>query len=86
MILEKLPDNDLKDNIMSNWNNISQNIYIKLDGDVQKLNLLSIEIINQRNYEVKRDTIINFHIPLDKKNTSFSFFFNSHPSTFFWYL
>ncbi|MBT3902373.1 MAG: HupE/UreJ family protein [Pelagibacteraceae bacterium] len=71
--LRKLPDNDLKDNIMSNWNNISQNIYIKLDGDVQKLNLLSIEIINQRNYEVTRDTIINFHIPLDKKNTSFSF-------------
>ena len=71
--LRKLPDNDLKDNIMSNWNNISQNIYIKLDGDVQELNLLSIEIINQRNYEVTRDTIINFHIPLDKKNTSFSF-------------
>ena len=71
--LRKLPDNDLKDNIMSNWNNISQNIYIKLDGDVQKLNLLSIEIINQINYEVTRDTIINFHIPLDKKNTSFSF-------------
>ena len=71
--LRKLPDNDLKENIMSNWDNISQNIYIKLDGDVQKLNLLSIEIINQRNYEVTRDTIINFHIPLDKKNTSFSF-------------
>ena len=71
--LRKLPDNDLKDNIMSNWNNISQNIYIKLDGDVQELNLLSIEIINQRNYEVTRDTIISFHIPLDKKNTSFSF-------------
>ena len=71
--LRKLPDNDLKDNIMSNWDNISQNIYIKLDGDVQELNLLSIEIINQRNYEVTRDTIINFHIPLDKKNTSFSF-------------
>ena len=71
--LRKLPDNDLKENIMSNWNNISQNIYIKLDGDVQELNLLSIEIINQRNYEVTRDTIINFHIPLDKKNTSFSF-------------
>ena len=71
--LRKLPDNDLKENIMSNWDNISQNIYIKLDGDVQELNLLSIEIINQRNYEVTRDTIINFHIPLDKKNTSFSF-------------
>ena len=71
--LRKLPNNDLKENIMSNWDNISQNIYIKLDGDVQKLNLLSIEIINQRNYEVTRDTIINFHIPLDKKNTSFSF-------------
>ena len=71
--LRKLPDNDLKENIMSNWDNISQNIYIKLDGDVQKLNLLSIEIINQRNYEVTRDTIISFHIPLDKKNTSFSF-------------
>ena len=71
--LRKLPNNDLKENIMSNWDNISQNIYIKLDGDVQELNLLSIEIINQRNYEVTRDTIINFHIPLDKKNTSFSF-------------
>jgi len=71
--LRKLPDNDLKENIMSNWDNISQNIYIKLDGDVQELNLLSIEIINQRNYEVTRDTIISFHIPLDKKNTSFSF-------------
>ena len=71
--LRKLPDNDLKENIMSNWDNISQNIYIKLDGDVQILNLLSIEIINQINYEVTRDTIINFHIPLDKKNTSFSF-------------
>ena len=71
--LRKLPDNDLKENIMSSWDNISQNIYIKLDGDVQELNLLSIEIINQRNYEVTRDTIINFHIPLDKKNTSFSF-------------
>ena len=71
--LRKLPNNDLKENIMSNWDNISQNIYIKLDGDVQELNLLSIEIINQRNYEVTRDTIISFHIPLDKKNTSFSF-------------
>ena len=58
--LRKLSDNDLKDNIESNWDNISQNINIILDGEVQKLNLLSINIINQRNYEVTRDTIINF--------------------------
>jgi hydrogenase/urease accessory protein HupE len=71
--LRKLSDSDLKDNIISNWDNISQNIYIKLDGEIQKLKLLSIDIINQRNYEVSRDTIINFKIPLNKNNISFSF-------------
>ena len=71
--LRKLSDNDLNANIASNWDNISQNINIKLDGEVQKLNLLSINIINQRNYEVTRDTIINFQIPLNKNNISFSF-------------
>ena len=71
--LRKLSDNDLKDNIESNWDNISQNINIILDGEVQKLNLLSINIINQSNYEVTRDTIINFLVPLNKKNISFSF-------------
>ena len=71
--LRKLSDNDLNKDIVSNWDNISQNINIKLDGEVQKLNLLSINIINQRNYEVTRDTIINFQIPLNKNNISFSF-------------
>ena len=72
-ILRKISDFDLKDKIISNWDDISQNIHIKLDGEIQKLQLISIDIINQKNYEVTRDTIINFKIPLSKSNISFSF-------------
>ena len=71
--LRKLPKKDLEKIFINSWDNIRQNIFIKLDSNLLNLNLVSINVTEQNNFEISRDSIVIFQIPLFDNSKYFSF-------------